>query len=417
LGEDTTLKTPDDISMEGRKLHYTPYVITKLESDTNEALIASVENTDDISDTDKALIASIPSPAAAKIASKTDNMNKDKQITTLTNIVNIMEITVNAQGKNQALLQEAFDEEKTLNRKFRDFFEEKMNDAIANLMHVVERHIEEQLEQQLLIINNESAVTNAFLGNQSREIREFQAQTHVQFRNIFDSLAKLRSSLESCRGDTYTSEEQSYVEEDEDESHMSLYDKGSNNEINDHERVPDDEWIPDGDDPICQVASCSKKAFLDKKTGYSPACSRSCYRRLTGNSPKNRSDPQNRSLGADSESRHAHPRQQQQSRQPWSQQWANPRTKRPVHVTMPKFHIILLNHGTTELQIPINLPVNLTARVPMRIVMDIKAAHHRVHTLRWKTMYQLLTDSHLDNRVYARFRAFHRQHHGRKTKV
>ena len=308
LEEDTTVKTPEDVSMEGRKLHYTdipnytPYVVTKLESDTNKALLASVENTDDISDTDKALIASVEntddisntdkaliasiSGTAAKIASKTDNMNKDEEVTTLTNIVNVMRITVNAQSKNQALLQEAFDEERIMNRKFRDSFKEKIDDAIANLMHVVERHIEEQLEQHLNFINKESAITNAFLGNQAREIREFQAHTQVQFQNIIDSLAELRSSIESCRGDTCTSEEQSYVGEDEDEeSHMSFY-------------------ASDDDVPICQVESCSKKAFLDK-TGYSPACSRYCYRLLTGNSPINRSDPQKRSLGVDSKSRHS----------------------------------------------------------------------------------------------------------------
>ena len=56
LGEDTTVKTPEDISMEGRKLHYTPYVLTKLESDTNEALIANVSDTN-VSELDQALIA------------------------------------------------------------------------------------------------------------------------------------------------------------------------------------------------------------------------------------------------------------------------------------------------------------------------------------------------------------------------
>ena len=100
LGEDTTVKTPDDIPMDGRKLHYSPDVLTTLESDTKKAMIASVKDTDDISDTDKAMIASLPSPAAAKIASTKDNVDKDKQIAALTNLVNVMQNTVDAQSKN-----------------------------------------------------------------------------------------------------------------------------------------------------------------------------------------------------------------------------------------------------------------------------------------------------------------------------
>ena len=118
LGEDKTVKTPDDISMDGRKLHYSPDVLTTLESDTKKALIASVKDTDDISDLDKAMIASIPSPAAAKIASTKDNVDKDKQITALTNLVKVMQNMVDAQSKNQVAMREAFEAEKDLTRKF-----------------------------------------------------------------------------------------------------------------------------------------------------------------------------------------------------------------------------------------------------------------------------------------------------------
>ena len=79
----------------------------------------------DISDLDKAMIASIPSPAAAKIASTKDNVDKDKQITALTNLVNVMQNTVDAQSKNQVVLREAFEAEKISTRKFRDLSDKK----------------------------------------------------------------------------------------------------------------------------------------------------------------------------------------------------------------------------------------------------------------------------------------------------
>ena len=397
LGEDTTVKTPDDISMDGRKLHYSPDVLKTLESDTKKAMIASVKDTDDISDLDKAMIASIPSPAAAKIASTKDNVDKDKQITALMNLVNVMQNTVDAQSKNQVVLREAFEAEKISTRKFRDLSDKKLKDEMANLMHFVEEHI----DRQLLVINNELAVMNAFIGTQSLENRKFQAHTNVQIQNICDSLTHLRNSLESLRSDTYISadEDQSYVEEVEEESRTSLNDKGSDDEIDNRKRAPDDEWIPGGNIPKCQNAPCLKQAF-HAQTGYSIACSRYCFRVLTGNPPKNHSKPQNRSPRADPGSHHAYPRQHHRN------------------IIIRINHFILLNHGTTKRP----MPVNLAARVPMRVIVAGGTAHHRVHTLRWKTIYQSLADSRVDKRVYVRApsnqpRAFHRQHHGRKAKV
>ena len=59
--EDVTVTTPADILIKPqRKLHYTPDAVMKLESDTKEALIASVNDTGDISELDKALVASLP---------------------------------------------------------------------------------------------------------------------------------------------------------------------------------------------------------------------------------------------------------------------------------------------------------------------------------------------------------------------
>ena len=151
---------------------------------------------------------------------------------------------------------------------------------------------------------------NARVGTQSLENRKFQAHTYVQIQNICDSLTHLRNNLESLRSDTYISadEDQSYVEEVEEESRTSLNDKGSDDEIDNRKRAPDDEWIPGGNIPKCQNAPCLKQAFHDQ-TEYSIACSRYCFRVLTGNPPKNHSKPQNRSPRADPGSHHAYPRQ------------------------------------------------------------------------------------------------------------
>ena len=330
LGEDITVKTPDDTSMDGRQLHYTPDVIVTLESDTKkamiasvkdmEALIASAKDTDDISDLEKAMIASISSPAAAKIASIKDKVDKDKQITALMNLINVMQNTVDAQSKNQVVLREAFAAEKTLSRKFRNIFDKNLKDEMAKLMRIVEGHN----EQQRLIINNESAVTNAFVRAQALENSKFQEQTNVQIQDICDSLTQLRSNFMS--GTYASADDQSYVEDDEEESHASHNDKRSDDEIDNRERAPDDEWVPGGNVPKCQYAPCMNQAFLGP-AGYSIACSRGCFRRLTGNPPggggeppknhsKNRSKPQKRSPGSHHVYSRQHHRQHHHSHQP-----------------------------------------------------------------------------------------------------
>ena len=78
-------------------------------------------------------------------------------------------------------MRETFEAEKDSTRKFRDLFDKKLKDEIANSMHEVEKHI----DRQLLIINNELAVMNAFVGSQSLENRKFPAHTNVQIQTNY----------------------------------------------------------------------------------------------------------------------------------------------------------------------------------------------------------------------------------------
>ena len=197
LEEDVTVTTPEDVLIKPqRKLHYTPDVVKKLESDTTAALIASVNDTRDISELDKALIALLPDPPEEKIASTYAQADTNKKITALIDIVGVLQNTVTSQRKlfeaEKYSQRRLFEAEKdsmheqicTFEADFKDVYGKRLNDVEANLMHETEKkidqqekHIVTQIDQQLLSINNDMAVMNAYVGSKDQVIVHFR---HLQ---------------------------------------------------------------------------------------------------------------------------------------------------------------------------------------------------------------------------------------------
>ena len=137
--------------------------------------------------------------------------------------------------------------------------------------------------------DNEVGILNAYIGNQGLENRKDHKHINNQIKNIYDSLAQLRMDFENL-DDTLNDEGQSYAE---DESHVSHNEKGSDDENDNRRRVHSVSsgpraWSPDDEIPKCQLPTCRYNAYKDG-TGYSIACSNTCFKYLTGNPPKNRS--------------------------------------------------------------------------------------------------------------------------------